>query len=48
MTRASGSGCDGGSWTEASWIRDPKHVAWKAPGDGKYRLYVIFLWNKVF
>jgi hypothetical protein len=31
---------DGTSWTESTWIRDPKHVAWKAPGDGKYRLYV--------
>ncbi len=32
---------DGTSFTEGPWIKDPKHVAWKAPGDGRYRLAVV-------
>jgi hypothetical protein len=33
---------DGVSWTEGPFINDPwKQVAWKAPGDGKYRFYVL-------
>jgi hypothetical protein len=32
---------DGTSWTEGPWIKDPKHVAWKAPGDGRFRLAIV-------
>lgn len=33
---------DGTSWSEGSWINDPfKTVAWKAPADGRYRLYIL-------
>ncbi|MBA2480385.1 MAG: hypothetical protein H0V44_06965 [Planctomycetes bacterium] len=32
---------DGTSWTEGPWIKDPKKVAWKAPGDGRFRLAIV-------
>jgi hypothetical protein len=32
---------DGTSWTESAWIKDPKQVGWTAPGDGRFRLYVL-------
>jgi hypothetical protein len=32
---------DGTSWTQGPFIQDPRSVAWKAPGDGKFRLAVV-------
>ncbi len=33
---------DGTSWTEGPFISEPfKQVGWKAPADGRYRLYVL-------
>ena len=32
---------DGTSWTQGPFIQDPRTVAWKSPGDGKYRLAIV-------
>lgn len=32
---------DGTSWTQGPFVQDPRSVAWKAPGDGKYRLAIV-------
>lgn len=33
---------DGTSWTEGPFINEPyKQVGWKAPADGRYRLYIL-------
>ncbi len=32
---------DGTSWTQGPFIQDPRAVAWKAPGDGRFRLAIV-------
>lgn len=32
---------DGTSWTQGPFIQDPRTIAWKAPGDGKFRLAIV-------
>lgn len=32
---------DGTSWTQGPFIQDQRTVAWKSPGDGKYRLAIV-------
>ena len=32
---------DGTSWTQGPYIKDQRSVAWKAPGDGKFRLAIV-------